>query len=336
MYKKTNIPVLLLHNIDNGWDHEEIETAYREIGLIESSLKQEGHPLTSVAVENSDLEGYLKKFDPGEHVVLNWCESLPGVPRSEAIVAQTLESFSFAYTGSPPDILRACWDKCSVKRMLEHHGIPTPRWEVYASPSPEEDWGIFPAIVKPAYEHCSYGVTSDAVVTNRTELHDRIAYVLETFQCPALVEDFIDGREFHVSLWGNGIINMLPPAEMDFRMLTDVHDRLCTYDAKFKPGSRHYEAIDVLLPAPLGPGERAHLETTARAAYAVMGCRDYARLDIRLRDGVFYVLDINPNPDISSDTSMAAAAALQGYSYGAMLSKIVNLAAMRHPVFGRQ
>jgi D-alanine-D-alanine ligase len=74
----------------------------------------------------------------------------------------------------------------------------------------------------------------------------------------------------------------------------------------------------------------------AQAAYRVMGCRDYARMDIRLRDGIFYVLDVNPNPDISSDTSMACAAELAGYSYGAMLSKMVHLAAHRHPVLHPQ
>jgi len=147
------------------------------------------------------------------------------------------------------------------------------------------------------------------------------------------VEDFLDGREFHVSVWGNHTLQVLPPAEMDFRAFSDVHDRLCTFDAKFTPGSRPYEQIGLLLPAPLTETELAELQSIALAAYQALGCRDYGRLDIRLRDGVFYVLDINPNCDISPNVSMALAAALEGYSYGAMLSRIVNLAAMRHPVF---
>jgi D-alanine-D-alanine ligase len=120
---------------------------------------------------------------------------------------------------------------------------------------------------------------------------------------------------------------------MDFRAFPDVHDRLCTYDSKFTPGSRPYEQIGLLLPAPLQEAELAALQTVALAAYQALGCRDYGRLDIRLRGGVFYVLDINPNCDISPDASMALAAAVRGYSYGAMLSRIVNLAARRHPVF---
>lgn len=333
--RRTDLPVLVLHNIDHSWEEEEIATAYREIGIIESSLKEEGHPVTTVAVEHGDLADYLKGFDPAEHIVLNWCESLPGVPRSEALVAQTLESFSFAYTGSPPDILRAGWDKCGVKHLLDRLAIPTPAWKVYDKPA-DNGWSRFPAIVKPSCEHCSYGVTSDAVVANPQELRDRVAYVLDTFQEPALVEDFIDGREFHVSMWGNGTVEMLPPAEMDFQTLSDLHDRLCTYDAKFKPGTRLYDQIEVRVPAPLSPAETAALEATARAGYQAVGCRDYARLDIRLRDGTFYILDINPNPDISSDTSMVAAADLTGYTYGAMLSRIINLAALRHPRYTRR
>jgi len=331
--RRKDFPVLVLHNIDHSWEQHEIETALREIELIETGMKNEGHPVVSVAVERPELELYLKEFNPLDYVVLNWCESIPGIERSEALVAQTLESLSFTHTGSPPEVLHASWNKCRVKQLLETHGIPTPSWQVFDTPD-ATSWDIFPAIVKPSGEHCSYGITSDAVVTDKKNLRDRIAYVLETFHEPALVEDFIDGREFHVSMWGNGSVEMLPPAEMDFRTLADVHDRLCTYDAKFKPGTRHYEQIEVLLPAPLSQTERAALEKTARSAYVVMGCRDYARLDIRLRDGIFYVLDINPNPDISSDTSMAAAANLIGYPYGAMLSMLANFAAHRHPLLG--
>ncbi len=333
--RRTDLPVLVLHNIDHSWEPEEIKTALNEIKIIESSIQAEGHPVANLAIEDADLQKHLKDFDPSKHIVLNWCESLPGIPRSEAMVAQTLDALSFAYTGSPPDILTAAWDKGNVKRLLDLNSIPTPQWQVFESPE-TNGWDRFPAIVKPSCEHCSYGVTSDAVVTTKQQLGDRVAYVLDAFQEPALVEDFIDGREFHVSMWGNGTIEMLPPAEMDFGTLNDVHDRLCTYDAKFNPGTRLYEQIEVRVPAPLSPTELATIEKTARATYAVMGCRDYARLDMRLRNGIFYILDINPNPDISSDTSMVTAAGLVGYSYGAMLSRLINLAALRHPRYGHQ
>lgn len=333
--RRTDLPVLVLHNIDYAWEKVELDAAMHEVGIIESAIREQGHPVENVPVSNADLAGCLEAYDPVEHIVLNWCEGLPGLPHSEAVVAQTLESLNFVYTGSPPDTLLNGWDKRNVKQLLDQYGVPTPRWNLYDTPE-TTTWNCFPAIAKPACEHCSYGVTTDAVVMTPEELSHRVSYILDTFQEAALVEDFIDGREFHVSLWGNGEIQMLPPAEMDFGLFSNVRDRLCTFDSKFNPGSKHYDQIEVRLPAPLSASEYAALERTVQSAYKVMGCRDYARLDIRLRDGIFYVLDINPNPDISSDTSMVSAAELAGYSYGAMLSRLVNLAALRHPLFGSQ
>jgi D-alanine-D-alanine ligase len=147
------------------------------------------------------------------------------------------------------------------------------------------------------------------------------------------VEDFIDGREFHVTLWGNGGVAMLPPAEMDFSAFDNVRDRLCTFDSKFNPSSVHFEKIELRVPAPLDELEYARLRDTAVRAYKVVGCRDYGRIDLRLRNGIFYVLDVNPNADFSPDTSLVYAAEAAGFTYGAAGSQLANFAAQRHPLF---
>jgi D-alanine-D-alanine ligase len=149
-----------------------------------------------------------------------------------------------------------------------------------------------------------------------------------------LVEDFIDGREFHVSVVGNGGLKVLPIAEMDFAAIREDSGRLCTYDSKFVPASADYQMIQLRLPAVLSAQEKRKLEETTIAAYRATGCRDYARMDIRLRNGTFYVLDVNPNADISPDTSMALSAELAGYSFGQFGSLLVHLAARRHPALG--
>jgi D-alanine-D-alanine ligase len=115
-----------------------------------------------------------------------------------------------------------------------------------------------------------------------------------------------------------------------------VRDRLCTFDSKYLPGSRHYEEIQVQIPAALDDMELRQLEQTSMEVYRIFGCLDYSRLDIRLRDGTFYVLDINPNPDITLETSIVQSAELAGFSYGAMISHLINLAAPRHPILGTQ
>jgi len=332
---RTDLPVLLLHNIDQAWDPTDIDLTLKEVANLETALEEQGHPVANVPVFNDDLSSCLNSYDPDHHIVFNWCEEIPGVPHSEALAAETLEELDFTYTGSTPEVLRFCWHKEKVKRLLERAGVPTPRWRIYDSLD-IGDWNCFPAIVKPSREHCSYGVTTDAVVTSPDELLDRIAYILDAFSQPALVEDFIDGREFHVTLWGNGNIRMLPPAEMDFALFDNVRDRLCTYDSKFMPGSSHYVNIGLRLPAPLTDTEYGRLRRTSILAYKTIGCRDYARFDVRLRDGIYYVLDVNPNSDVSAEASMACAAEFAGYSHGEMISHIVNLAAKRHPIFRRR
>ena len=332
--RRTDLPVLLLHNLDDAWEPADLEKALDEVDDLEKALRSQGHPVTNIPVYDSDLAGRLKDFDPEEYIVFNGCEGLPGIPLSEPMVAETLESLGFTYTGSPPEVLATGWDKAKVKKRLGSCGVPIPAWKIFSSPH-RDGWRKFPSIVKPAREHASCGLSREAVVLSHEKMLSRIAFVLDEFQQPAIVEDFIDGREFHVSLWGDQTVEVLPPAEMDFSAFNDVQDRLCTFDAKFKTDSQAYEKICVRIPASLSEAECKELERVARRAYRVIGCRDYARMDIRLRDGVFYILDVNPNPDISSDTSMAFAADLAGYSYGAMLSQMVNFAAHRHPVLHR-
>jgi D-alanine-D-alanine ligase len=328
-----SIPVLLLHNIDPAWETDETDQALREVAVFESALREMGQPLTVITVRNADIAACVRDYDPEKYIVFNWCEEIPGVRHSEALVAQILEDLNFTYTGSPPDVLTFCWDKVKVKQLMNLRGIPTPCWRVYDSAN-TDDWDCFPAIVKPSREHCSFGLTKEAVVMSPDELRAQVAVIIETFRQPALVEDFIDGREFHISLWGNGSVEMLPSAEMDFGAFGDARDRLCTYESKFRPGSCHYEKIGLLLPAPLSEMEHERLRETCILTYQAIGCRDYARFDIRLREGIFYVLDVNPNADVSAEASMACAAEAAGYTYGEMIGHIIGLAAQRHPVFG--
>lgn len=122
------------------------------------------------------------------------------------------------------------------------------------------------------------------------------------------------------------------PARRDDSALDNVCDRLCSYDAKFVPESAAYRKIKSWAPARLSAEEMSHLEAASKAAYQSLDCRDYGRIDVRLRDGVFYVLDVNPNADISSDASIALAAEKAGYCYGAMGSRMLEFALERHPL----
>ena len=327
-----NLPVLLLHNMNPEWTPEEWWESEQDVATLGHAVNELGHPIEVVALEDDRLTERLRAFDPRDHIVFNWCEELPGIPHSEPQVAAVLERLGFVFTGSSCDALALSQDKPRVKRLLEEAHIPTPRWQVFNDPEVGK-WNIFPAIVKAAHEHCSIGISAESIVTSAAELETRVTYILETHKQPALVEEFINGRELHHAAWGNGRVSVLPAAEMDYGDLTDIRDRLFTYEAKYVPGSRLYKKIELCVPAELNPPALAELERIVLATYRATGFRDYGRIDVRYLNGVFYVIDVNPNPDINPLTSMIYAAAEVGYSYGEMGSRIVNLAAARHPVF---
>lgn len=332
--KNSELPVLMVYDLDASWDSHEAAECATETRRLVAALRRHGHSVVTKPVTDVDLATQLDGLDPSRYIVFNWCEGFPGVDRSDYAVAHALESLGFTYTGATGDVLALSRDKCKVKELLRSHGLPTPDWCLVPEGA-APDWSLFPAIVKPAYEHSSMGMTSRSVVLTQAELAAQVAEVHRDFCQPAIVEEFIDGREFHVTLWGNGTIDMLPPAEMDFSDFEDVRERICSYDSKFIPSSEGYNRIRSLIPAPLDEVQAALLEETCIAGYRALGCRDYARLDLRLRDGVFQILDINPNADVSKDTSFSCAARVAGYSYGEVGSRIVRLAARRHPVFGQ-
>ncbi len=326
-----HLRIFLLFDLDSAWTAAERAEVFEAQDRLTSRLAEEGYRIEPFAVEDRRFASRLGEIDPGRALFFNWCEGIPGIRHSEWIVVRALEERGLVFTGSGSQTLALSYQKHRVKSLLAAQGLPTPPWRIFDRPPAPGEWERFPAIVKPAVGHCSDWVTSESVVMDAGELRERVETLLACSGIPALVEEFIDGREFHVSLWGNGTIRMLPPAEMDFSCLNDVRERLCTYDAKFTPGSIPYEKIRTLLPAPLEDAERAALERTCRLAYRAVGCRDYGRLDVRLRDGVFYVLDVNPNPDISEDASMASAAEVEGFSHAAMAETLIRLACLRHP-----
>ncbi|MDX9946166.1 MAG: hypothetical protein RBS38_02290 [Bacteroidales bacterium] len=327
--------VLVLYNIEKNWDSTEISDARTSGRILYEALRKEGIETFLEELNNPRLEIVLDKHTPEDTIVFNLCEALPGIPYSERRVAEILKLKGFTYTGNVPEVIELSYDKQKTKELLISLGIRVPYGALLA-PEEAAGWTLFPAIVKPSSEHCSLTLTDKSVVSDTSSLREQIRLVNNELNQPAMVEDFIDGREFHVSVWNNGQPEILPLAEMDFSAFSKTNERLCTYDSKFIPGSGHYEKIETLIPAPLDERLYRKLENKALATWHGFGCLDYARFDFRLRDEKFYLLDINPNNDISFDTSFALAAEASNYTYGQMAKRIVMMAAERHPVFGEK
>lgn len=248
-------PVVLLYNVNPEWTQEEKDEVIRLSAQFGDALTEIGHPTSLVPIADDNIAGHLLPFDPAKYIIFNWCEEIPGIKRSEWLVAKKLEMLGYTFTGAGSEALSLAQDKYRVKVILDEALIPTPTWQVFDS-SDVRNWKIFPAIVKPRNEHCSAGITPESVIMNQTDLKNRISFILNKYSQPALVEDFIDGREFHVSVLGNETLMVLPVAEMDFSYFGNIKDRLCTYDSKFIPGAEHYEKIETLLPAPLTNDEK--------------------------------------------------------------------------------
>jgi D-alanine-D-alanine ligase len=153
--------------------------------------------------------------------------------------------------------------------------------------------------------------------------------VADTFQSPALIEEYIDGPEFHVTVWGNTPPEVLPAVQIEYSEAGDVRDQIYTYAAKFDEQSAAMKRLRFLCPAMLENQTRAAIRSNSLRAYQVLQCRDYARIDLRVRDGQAYVIDVNANADINSESIVLMAVEAAGMNYNKMVTEIVRFAAER-------
>jgi D-alanine-D-alanine ligase len=265
--------------------------------------------------------------------VFNLCESVYDDTCMEMNIPALLDLLYIPYTGSPPLTLGLCQDKAKVKGILLSQGVHTPRYQVFQRlpKGPEEVHISFPFIVKPIHEDGSLGITRDSVVYEMRGLERQIRYVLEVYRQPALVEEYIDGREMNVGLIElNGKLETLPISEIDYSEFPPGMAKICGYDAKWDPKSIEYQRSKPVCPAPVEPGLKRALESVAMQVYRLFECRDYARVDLRVdREGRPYVIEVNPNPDISPESGMARAIKAYGMTYAEFVQGVVEKALQR-------
>lgn len=321
---------VILHNVMSDWNARDTEVSDTAMKRMRRGLMEMGYEVLLAPVRR-DVAEPLNGLDPRQHIVFNWCEGLDGEPNAYDKIPPVLEEMGFAYTGADAWTLTATTDKTITKEYLVKHNVSTPQAKVFTT-ADSAGWNCFPALVKPALEHCSHGITPEAIVDTPEQLEERVQYVLDTWSQPALVEEFIDGPEFNVSLWGNGRLFVLPLAMLDFSGFNDYHERIVSYDAKWDPNTEAFRLNPVMCPAPIDADLRARIEQTAKDAYKALRLRDYGRIDIRVRDGVPYVLDVNSNPDITLEGGFARSARTAGYDYAQTVARILYFASKRMPI----
>ena len=300
---------------------ETIETAK----TIAENLNLAGVPAQTYVVRDlPDVDAIAREFDREHTLVFNLCEHLQGDSHRDGEVAQRMTDLCIQFTGASVTALANTLDKSRTKVRLHSAGVPTAGYQVLTR-ADEPIRVPFPVFVKPLAEDASIGIDRDSVVHDEMSLRRRVEYILDTYREPALAEEFIDGREFNVGMWGNGKLYTLPVAELDYGDWP-AYQRFLHFDAKWNPNALEYQTMYVRCPANIEPELAEKISRVARQAYKVMGCRDYARVDIRLRHGEPYVLEVNPNPCLSPDSGFPNAARVAGYDYPTVVSRIVRWA----------
>jgi D-alanine-D-alanine ligase len=249
-------------------------------------------------------------------------------------VPAIFELLGVGYTGNRPLALSLCQKKPQAKALLSAHGVPTPRGLVVEGAAPADLGLRYPLIVKPAFDDASGGIDAGSVVHDRAALDARVALLLGENRGAALIEEYIEGREIHCAILGD---RPLPLYEMEFKGGVDDKGvplpRIITYRAKWDPYSRDYHAVAGKCPVEdLEPELVQQIQAIAMRAYRALGCRDYARVDMRLdpATGEVYVLEVNPNPDLADSCAFATSAEASGRTYDQLICEIVAIALERN------
>lgn len=316
------MPLVDLSEVGVVEEKEDIGRALQALGYKSSIFTVDG--------DVTSLIQFLKDEQPD--VVFNLCESVKNEAVHEMHIAGVYELLGVRYTGSNPLTLGTALNKVRVKEILSFHGLPTPRFQLVKSPvriSLDEKL-TYPLIVKPSREDASIGIEAASIVTSLHELRKRVRFVIEQFDQPALVEEFIDGRELNIAVLGNRKPIALPISEIDMSTLPKDYPRIITYNAKWLKGTEEYEHTRGVCPAQIPAELEVTMKDMALRASQLIGCRDYSRVDFRLsHDNQPYILEVNPNPDISDEAGFSRSARAHGFTFEEFIGKIVECALER-------
>ena len=316
-----NEPVLPSHHPDAASEHEVLFT----VAAVERGLEEAGFTVGRLGV-NHDLACLLhgvQRFRPD--AVFNLFEGTGDDSNNEAYAAALLQWLRVPFTGCPAQTLNIARNKVVTKHLLRSAGLPTADFMVIDdAPVPPCSLG-WPVIVKPALQDASVGLDQGSVVTAQEQLERRAGWLLERFGPPVLVEEFIQGREFNVGLVELPELTVLPISEILFIDHKAGQWPIVTYDAKWRPDSAEYLATPPSYPAKVTPRLARRLGELAKAAFRLTGCRDYARVDFRVRPpGRPVILEVNPNPDFNPDAGLSGGLQSGGIEHAEFAVQLVR------------
>lgn len=300
-------------------DNETLYTAKR----ITKALKVAGHAADLVEVNPRKISG-VKQLETD--VVFNLCEWSGRDYPLAVKVLKYLEKSKIAYTGADSVSFDWCCNKVLMKKMFDKRNILTPVWTVIY-PDDENDTISqnikrlqFPIIVKPAYEHCAIGIDEKSVLYSQKDTVEKITKLIKDYNQPAIVEEYIVGREFTVTLIKNHSLHFFPPAEVVFN--PSYNRKLLSFDTKWSKDDTFTSKILK------NKNLVKKLEKVSTDAFMKMNCRGYVRIDARVRDNKVYILEINVNPSIYPDPTYGLTVSTKagGWNFVKLVDEIANSA----------
>lgn len=300
-----------------------------QVEAIETSLVDLGHTAVRIPFTR-DLGRLVRQIEEaGMSMAFNLCESVDDNPQFAAHPAAVLELMNIPFTGSPAAALMATTDKHLVKLVLQAAGLNTPRSFLYSGNMPGDSTALqFPVILKPQFQDASIGIDQESVITYPSRLSPSLREFYKLYG-PIVVEEYIDGREFNISLMGAAVPEVMPVAEIDFTGFPDNLFKIVGYRAKWEPESIEYRQTQRTFPT-LSADLAENMASVATQCYQLFGLRDYGRVDLRLdANDKAYILEINANPCLSPDAGFPAAVQQSGLDYTAMVEKIISFVSTR-------
>lgn len=302
-------------------DREEISAALGKLGHEPAYQVVDGRNQSLLAVARCEAD-----------LIFNLTESYAGDDTKDMNIAAYLDLLDCPYTGAGPHALYLAQDKALAKKIFAFHGIRTPYFATSFRGKLDHSHDIaFPLIVKPTSEDGSIGIDASSVVGSVKELMEKIHYIQEEFDSPALIEEYIEGREIYAAVLGNGSAEVLPLVELDLSKLPEGTPKIAGKDVKWETETEAYKVTKSAPAEDLDEETTKRLSDTALAAYQALKLRDYGRIDMRVTPkGEVYVIEANPNPWLASTAEFVMASRKSGRTYTQLIGEIVDLARARY------
>lgn len=312
----------------NDLDYISEAAVMDEVNIVFETLHALAH--TPILLPIQDLTSTFEKLQALKpDLIFNLCEGYRGNAKLEMQLTGCWELLGIPFTGNQPLTMGLAQNKVLAKKLFEVEKIPTPPYQVYTE-SVQATTLAYPVIAKPACEDASLGITQRSVIHNFSELKIVVDELLDKYQEPILVEKYIPGREFNIGLLGNAPPRVLPISEIQFYGFKADEPQITSYEAKWLPDHPLYQRTPAVCPAEIPADLKTRLEQVAWEVYSVLMGRDYGRVDTRVTaDGQIYVLEYNPNPDISPEAGYVKALRAAGIDYKQFVHFLIQQALNR-------